>query len=373
MVDAAQGMMDTTMKDFKEFQGKSLDDAIQKACIHFDTKRDNLEIDIVQDAKNGIFGLVGARKAIVRARKTQLASRVTSLIATKKNNRPERSGNRVFPEAEPVPDDIGNRLILEELPDDTIGNRIQTEEEIDDSIGNRIDPESSRLHYPTPRENEKRSFKQRSDRRPQRQERKPRFQRQRPAGFTMDQPERQMAPSMDQDENLAEGLPATPFSELDHNVLSTTVQEVATKIVSSILGDKTVAVTILENRVDIQVDCDEDSGLLIGREGQTLNALQYITSRIVSRIMQAPVRVQYNIGDYRERQDDRIREIALGLAERARNTGRPYSTRPMSSYHRRLVHLALQEAPDILTRSSGEGPLKRVIIQPRRSERNGRC
>ena len=57
------------MDDFKEFQGKSLDEAIRAACSYFDAQREKLEIDIIQDAKNGIFGLVGARKAIVRARR----------------------------------------------------------------------------------------------------------------------------------------------------------------------------------------------------------------------------------------------------------------------------------------------------------------
>ena len=63
------------MDDFKEFQGKSLDEAIRAACSYFDAQREKLEIDIIQDAKNGIFGLVGARKAIVRARRAQLKPR----------------------------------------------------------------------------------------------------------------------------------------------------------------------------------------------------------------------------------------------------------------------------------------------------------
>ena len=67
------------MDDFKEFQGKSLDEAIRAACSYFDAQREKLEIDIIQDAKNGIFGLVGARKAIVRARRAQLKPRVGSL------------------------------------------------------------------------------------------------------------------------------------------------------------------------------------------------------------------------------------------------------------------------------------------------------
>ena len=153
-------------------------------------------------------------------------------------------------------------------------------------------------------------------------------------------------------------------------ILCTADGQVADEAEKAAKNCPTVEVKIMENRVDIHVDCGDDSGLLIGREGQTLAALQYLTSRIVSRRMEAPVRVQFDVGDYRERQDDRLRELALALAERVRATGRPCSTRPMSSYHRRLVHMALQDSPDVQTRSSGEGPLKRVIIQRRRQERH---
>ena len=81
------------------------------------------------------------------------------------------------------------------------------------------------------------------------------------------------------------------------------------------------------------------------------------------------VRVQLDAGRYRQRQDEKLREIALALAERVRQTGRSFSTRPLSSYHRRIVHLTLQDAPDVQTRSTGDGPLKRVVICRRRPER----
>lgn len=376
------------MEDFVEFQGKSLDEAIRGACTYFDAPREKLEIEIVQDAKNGIFGLVGARKAIVRARRAQLKSKVGSILGrengssrrTEQGNGKSRPNRRPAPES--LPDDIGNRILPEEEVDDAIGNRILPEEEVDDAIGNRIIPaprprSRGMGNLGTPSVDGNSDFRPRSERRHPRSERperpqRPRPERPRPPKQELSDPVELASPAMEHDEGIAEGLPATPFSELDHGKLEQVARETAGKIVSSILGETPVSVVILENRVDIRVDCGDDSGLLIGREGQTLAALQYITSRIVSRIMEAPVRVQFDVGDYRERQDDRLRELALALAERVRTTGRPCSTRPMSSYHRRLVHMALQDSPDVQTRSSGEGPLKRVIIQRRRPERNGR-
>ena len=142
------------------------------------------------------------------------------------------------------------------------------------------------------------------------------------------------------------------------------------RLVRPIAGEGIVLkAEVLDGRVRVCVEGAEDSGLLIGREGQTLAALQYLASRIVSRSVNAAVRVQLDAGRYRQRQDEKLREIALALAERVRQTGRSFSTRPLSSYHRRIVHLTLQDAPDVQTRSTGDGPLKRVVICRRRPER----
>lgn len=71
------------MEGFKEFQGKDLCGAIEEACGYFNTAREKLEIEIVQDAKSGIFGIVGARKAKVRARRVQLRETVESILGRK--------------------------------------------------------------------------------------------------------------------------------------------------------------------------------------------------------------------------------------------------------------------------------------------------
>ena len=139
------------MDDFKEFQGKSLDEAIRAACSYFGAQREKLEIDIIQDAKNGIFGLVGARKAIVRARRAQLKPRVGSLLA--RDAQPASAPKAKAEDASRAPKPRqgqaprpprGNR---EPKPpfeeDDSIGNRILPPVEEDDSIGNRILPEET--------------------------------------------------------------------------------------------------------------------------------------------------------------------------------------------------------------------------------------
>lgn len=163
-----------------------------------------------------------------------------------------------------------------------------------------------------------------------------------------------------------EGLPDIPLESLDQELVHSVALEVTKRLVTPIIGEAALTIDVAEGRVKIGIDCGENSGLLIGREGQTLASIQYLASRIIARQLGAAVRVQLDTGDYRERQDEKLRELALSFAERVRATGRPQSTRPLSSYHRRVVHLVLQDDEDIVTRSKGEGPLKRVIILRRR-------
>lgn len=148
--------------------------------------------------------------------------------------------------------------------------------------------------------------------------------------------------------------------------LEALVREVMERMMDGILGQiPPLEISGNAERVNVLVNDEENSGLLIGREGQTLASIQYLVNRIVIRRHGDPVKVQINTGEYRERQDDNLRKMAIFLADKAKSLGRPQSTKPLSSYHRRVVHLALQEDEAISTRSKGDGPLKRVLIIPR--------
>ena len=104
--------------------------------------------------------------------------------------------------------------------------------------------------------------------------------------------------------------------------LEALTKEAVRQLVRPIVGEEvTLEVTVADGRVRVAVDCEEDSGLLIGREGQTLASLQYLASRVVSRGMNAAVRVQLDAGRYRQRQDEKLREMALALAEKQAEEG----------------------------------------------------
>ncbi|MDR0239179.1 MAG: Jag N-terminal domain-containing protein [Deltaproteobacteria bacterium] len=363
------------MEGLKEFQGRDLDDAIRQACDYFDVAREKLEIDIVQDSKSGIFGIVGARKALIKARRMQMrgpldatlerdsqsparqdAAETAPETTGRNKGRPRQEGKAApakktapakKPESAPPSSSVeedeegeSQTLFLDKLPEAPAYSDFPLETR----------PASRKPGQGTPRG------------RPAAAK-----HRERPAGNQVkhgNQAGQELFSGKDLvDEGDTDGLAELPFEELDLERLKSLTLETVQRLVTPVVGEAGYELHLADSRVHVGIDCGEDSGVLIGREGQTLAALQYLASRIVSRGMNAAVRINLDAGDYRQRQDNRLRELALHLAAKVKHTGRPCSTRPLSSYHRRIIHVTLQEDEQVQTRSTGEGPLKRVVVQ----------
>lgn len=116
--------------------------------------------------------------------------------------------------------------------------------------------------------------------------------------------------------------------------------------------------------VDIVDGPEEDMSLLIGRHGQTLEAIQELTRMVVGRRLDQRVRVIVDVEDYRKRREARLQENARELAERVRETGREEELEPMNSYERKLVHDAVADVEGAETVSRGVDPDRFVVIVP---------
>lgn len=110
----------------------------------------------------------------------------------------------------------------------------------------------------------------------------------------------------------------------------------------------------------------EDLGLLIGRRGETLIALQYLVNLIVTRRYPGRPGVTIDVEHYRHRREEQVVSLAQRMADRVRQTGSPITLEPMTAAERRLVHLALAEDPELETNSIGEGDNRKVVISARR-------
>ena len=110
----------------------------------------------------------------------------------------------------------------------------------------------------------------------------------------------------------------------------------------------------------------DDLGILIGRRGETLAALQYIVRLIVAHHQKARVPLTIDVEGYRQRRYRSLRELALRLAQKAISTGQSMTLEPMPADERRIVHLALSVNPDVVTQSIDEGEMRKVVIMPRK-------
>ncbi|OPL16921.1 MAG: hypothetical protein AVO38_07020 [delta proteobacterium ML8_D] len=250
----------------REFDGKTVDYAIEAACKYFEAKPENLEIKILTRGSTGIFGL-GGRKAKIRA----VLKEVTLPVKEKK------SGEEI----------------------------VQKEAEANSSVFES--PETGEVF---------------------------------------------IEPGKDVSEDLNKNISLA----LD-----------VTKELLSKAG--------LPGQVEIKHDKEgpyldisgEDLSLIIGKEGQNLDALEYIVNRIVRHKVESFTGVKLEAQGYREKREKIISLLAQRMATKAQKTGRPVTLQPLGARERRLVHLTLKAVNGVRTHSIGEGVMRKVVINPARS------
>ena len=136
-------------------------------------------------------------------------------------------------------------------------------------------------------------------------------------------------------------------------------------------GDTTVTVEETEDgcRFDL---VGEQEGLIIGRRGETLDALQYLTGLVANRQQKEYYRVTLNVGDYREKREKTLIDLAHRYARTVSNTGRRRTLEPMNPYERRVIHTAVQDIEGATSWSEGKEPNRHVIIGPTEDNKNAR-
>jgi spoIIIJ-associated protein len=127
----------------------------------------------------------------------------------------------------------------------------------------------------------------------------------------------------------------------------------------------------IEAKVLILEDSDLEiigngSGLIIGKQGQTLDALQLIINKIINKDREQPVHITIDSEAYRKRHVEHLKNVAIKMGQKVKRTGEDVSLEKMNPYERRIIHLALKDDSDIDTKSIGEGVYKKVVISPKK-------
>lgn len=183
---------------------------------------------------------------------------------------------------------------------------------------------------------------------------------------------------------------------LNKNEVEVEVLEEPSKGLFGLLGAKNAKVKLTENVVpgkkavgiledifrimdlEVKIDTEEqdgyikinltgpDLGILIGRRGDTLDAIQYYVNLAANKNQEKRVRFVIDVEGYRQRREDTLHTLAQRLADKAKRKGRDVVLEPMSPYERRIIHTALQNNRDVFTYSEGEEPYRKIVIAPKK-------
>lgn len=307
------------MEDYIQFSAKTKSEAITKACIELGVSSDQLEIQVISEGSNGFFG-IGSKPAVIKVRKI-----------------------------EPVSEEEEMKEIVETVKLDSFKEEAPVQEEKKTEAIKPVKKEikepkavSEKPRQPKPvkeraaKEKQPREFREPKEKQVREKTAKPA----KPVEILTDPEE------IKEVENRAKVFLLDVFASMN-------------------LGE--VEITSEYNTTDGSLEVDfegEDMGILIGKRGQTLDSLQYLTSLVVNKGKSNYIRVKLDTEDYRKRRKETLENLARGIAYKVRKTRKPVILEPMNPYERRIIHTSVQKVNGAISWSEGENANRHVVIGP---------
>jgi spoIIIJ-associated protein len=159
------------------------------------------------------------------------------------------------------------------------------------------------------------------------------------------------------------------FSPEATSELASPAKELLAGILTRMSFECQVSVNETPEKIILNIEGDE-SGLLIGRRGQNLDALQYILNKAINKSDNDRKMISVDSETYRKRREESLLEMAQRVREKVKNTQKPVSLAHMNAHDRRIIHLALQEDESLTTKSRGEGEYRKIVVLPARKRNN---
>ena len=311
-----------------QFSAKTKSEAITKACIELGVSSDQLDIQVISEGSSGFFG-IGSKPAIIKARKVE-----------------DHSEEK---EIEKIVDSVK----LDAFKEETVK---ETKKSAPKSVSRQSDvkPETkTETAKASKEEKQPRPAKEKQFREKTAKDKPVREPKERPA---KDKPVRAPKP-----------IEIITDPEEIKDIEERALVFLRDVFASMDLGD--VQITSKYNTTDgcLEVDFEgEDMGILIGKRGQTLDSLQYLTSLVVNKGKSDYIRVKLDTEDYRRRRKETLENLARGIAYKVKKTRKPVVLEPMNPYERRIIHSALQGNKFVETVSEGEEPYRHVVVKLKR-------
>jgi len=294
-----------------EIEGKTIDEAIEKACREFDVPREKLNIEILSEGSSGFLGLVGSKKARIKASLLSL-----DMSFEMPGEKKEKAADAPAPKPAETPEHREARPPREIRP--------------------------PREHREPREPRPPREHRVHGEHREARPPREPREA----------QPTREPRP---------EPVPSSPET-------LAAAKSALLEILSLMGIQAEVEVEDTPDAISLTLK-GADEGLLIGKRGQTLDALQYVVNKILSKQGREKKQVVVDTEDYRKKREEALVALAEKVSQKVRKTRKPVTLGNMTARERRIIHLALQNDDSVVTKSRGEGPNRKIIVRPGRSSR----
>ena len=340
------------MEEYMQFSAKNKNEAITKACIELGTTSDELDIMVISEGTTGFFGF-GAKPAVIKARRKAESAEEqeikdiignVSLDAIKtpdkkepQKNKPQKNNNEKKQTPKPAKENKPKEKPVKE----------KVQEEAPEAEKPEEKPAKEKVQKDKPK-----------------QEKAPKEPRQK-------EQEKQEKPEPEE-KPVHQSKPIEIIT--DEAVIKEVEQKAADFLkdvfASMDLGE--VEIKSAYNREDGSLEVDfegEDMGVLIGKRGQTLDSLQYLTSLVVNKGQENYIRVKLDTEDYRRRRKDTLENLAKGIAYKVKKSRRPVVLEPMNPYERRIIHSALQGNKYVETISEGEEPYRHIVVKLKKYER----
>ena len=319
------------MEEFIQFSAKTKNEAITKACIELGVSSDQLDIEVVSEGSSGFFG-IGSKPAIIKARKINTVSEDEELqeivdtvkvdaIKEEQNKKPARpyaKTEKTARASEPAKEKASVKEIKE--------------------------PKETKEKQPRPAK--EKNFK--------------------------DRPARPAKEKMPKEPGEEKPKQSKPVEIITDPAEIKEIEERAVVFLRDVFASMNLGEVEITSKYNTSDGClevafeGEDMGILIGKRGQTLDSLQYLTSLVVNKGKANYIRVKLDTEDYRRRRKETLENLARGIAYKVKKTRKPVILEPMNPYERRIIHSALQGNKYVETVSEGEEPYRHVVVKLKR-------
>ena len=354
------------MDEYIRVTAKTVEDAILEASIALGTSSDNIEYHIIERETKGFLG-IGAKKAVIEARRKMSDEDIINEVFRGKEAEPAKKARKK--------EESSEKKAAKKTEKKQVKETVKSEKKEEKAAAKaEKKPEKSEKEKAEKAEKSEKAVKKavkeekasgKEDKKSEQKEQKSEKKAAK-AEKKAEKAQTQTVPVKEEQESAAETTPRVPA---DPEVVKSRAEEFLSSMLSAMGVQASIETTYEDGTLNVNLEGD-DMGILIGKRGQTLDSIQYLTSLVVNKGKAAYVRVKIDTENYRERRKATLENLAKNMAFKVKKTRRPAYLEPMNPYERRIIHSALQNDPYVTTHSEGEEPARKVVITLRKHERD---